>query len=274
MVEALIGFTQGSSTAAAGIAFLGVPGVLVVCSNGNDTGVTSWAWALVDVPSASSLSKTTGASSTFSFTPDVPGCYRVHLTVTDASGNTDTDIRNIAIPLPNGLIIPPFQGFPFPITTIGIGNKPDELNFGLQSRGWAGGSDTSAACMGDALVRRVDALAGTRYIFNGVASGLVLLGTVYTCDPSVITTIMVHADAVCADTSNDHSSGCSYLAVCKYGLTGTVISETSTPASSLLSSAFVGTALNLYASNPTSDTAFHWIVTVRHVDTVTTPLAP
>ena len=148
MVAALIKFTQGATTDVAGRALVGAAGTNVVVSNGDDTGVVSWTYDLLYVPPGSALVvHTQGPSivSTFGMgVPDVFGCYRVRLTVVDANGNTDQDIRNFAIVTTNRhWIIPPYQGNPVPLPLVGVGSKPDELNFGDQAFGWQGDGNTA-----------------------------------------------------------------------------------------------------------------------------------
>jgi len=64
-------------------------GVLVTCSN--QVPATSYLWTLVDVPIRSALVRgTTGASPTFTFTPDVKGTYVIELEVDGGAAPTDT----------------------------------------------------------------------------------------------------------------------------------------------------------------------------------------
>ena len=154
MPTALIKITQDATTDTAGRALIGDTANDVVFSNGSDTGVVAWAWELLYVPPDSALTLVTGTSSTLNIgTPDVPGCYRVRLTVTDAGGNTDTDIRNFAVPTPNrDYIIPPYQGNPAPLPLVGERAKPDELNFGGQAFGWAGDNDAGRVLLHQILL--------------------------------------------------------------------------------------------------------------------------
>jgi hypothetical protein len=154
MPTALTKFTQGINTAPAGIAAVGnLAGGPVIITNGNDSGIDNWTFEILDVPVGSSLSTGvigSGVTNFASFTPDVSGCYRVRLIVSDLIGNFDVDIRNFGVPNSNGWIIPPYQKNPDPID---LSIKSDELNFNSQGRGWADG---------------VEGLLG--YIFNNIDS--------------------------------------------------------------------------------------------------------
>lgn len=145
MATALIVFEQDGVPGTPGQAYEGVDGLLVDVTNSNDTGVTTWTIELVDRPVDSALSIGVLASAVSntpaaSFTPDVPGCYRVKLTVSDGV-TPDVDIRNFGIRNGRGLIVPPYQKLPDPVPVLGsglLGEKPDELNFSGQPRGWGG----------------------------------------------------------------------------------------------------------------------------------------
>jgi len=131
-VSASIAFTQGVQVGAPGVAIIGVDGTLVVVSNGNNTNVVTWTFAFVDVPPTSALPRgvvQTGASPTYSFTPDVTGGYLVQLTTFDIFGNFAIDYRTFQVPETSGRIIPPFKG------------TDQSLNFIISAvmnlRGWA-----------------------------------------------------------------------------------------------------------------------------------------
>ncbi len=130
LVSAQIKFTQGSTTDDAGISVIGVADEEVVVSNGNNDGISFWEWTLLDAPPTSTLDigvfATGSAAQTAAFTPDVTGCYRVQLFVRAQDGKTSTQVRNFAVPNDRGWIIPSFQ------------SGKDELNFGGDTRGWAG----------------------------------------------------------------------------------------------------------------------------------------
>lgn len=145
MVAALIIFDQGGP-GTPGQAFEGTLGSLVTVTNDDNTDVTSWSIELLDVPSGSALS--TGVlnaaatnTPTAGFTPDVPGSYRVSLTVNSGSSE-NKDIRNFGVRNARGIIVPPYQKLPDPLPLPGVTgtalDKPDELNFNGVSRGWAG----------------------------------------------------------------------------------------------------------------------------------------
>jgi len=132
MVAAAVQFTQGATVGPAGMALFGVQGTAVTVANGNNSGVTKWTFFVVDVPPGSSIPigvVQTGASSTWSFTPDHTDSFLIGVTVQDAQGNTATDIRSFTVKRTSGptagFWIPPFSG------------GQQELNFGGSSRGWA-----------------------------------------------------------------------------------------------------------------------------------------
>lgn len=144
MVTALIQFDQGGP-GTAGQAFIGTTSSLVTVTNDDNTDVTEWTIDLLDAPPGSALVPGvagTAVSNTPSatFSPDVPGSYRVRLVVTDGV-DTDTDIRNFGIRNARGIIIPPYQDLPQPLPVLGsgvTGEKPNEQNYSGQTRGWAG----------------------------------------------------------------------------------------------------------------------------------------
>lgn len=148
MPSALLKFTQGATTDIPGRAVSGALGAAVVASNGDDTGVVSWTYELLNTPPGSGIAPTTqgpGPTATFAFgSPDVPGSYRVRLTTEDGAGDTDVDIRNFCVPFPhNGLIAPPYQADPLPLPLTGSGAKPDEMNIAGQLFGWGGDDDAT-----------------------------------------------------------------------------------------------------------------------------------
>jgi hypothetical protein len=162
MATALLKITQGATTDNAGRAVKGALGTNVVFSNGDDTGVVSWKYELLDVPPASAIVPFTqgpGAVATFGMgVPDAVGSYRVRLTVLDAAGNADVDIRNFTVPTASrGWLIPPYQGFPAQLPLSGIGSKPDELNFGGQAKGWHGDNNAARKLLYQILVQ-IDSL--------------------------------------------------------------------------------------------------------------------
>ena len=150
MPTALIKVTQGAVTDVPGNAVQGVQdgATTVVFSNGDDTGVVAWTYQLLYTPPSSGIAPTTQGPSvadTFTMaTPDAPGSYRMKLTVADAAGNEDVDIRNFVVPFPNsGIIVPPYQGLEPPRPLTGPLAKPDEMNIGGHSFGWDGDEDTA-----------------------------------------------------------------------------------------------------------------------------------
>ncbi len=141
---ALIVFDQGGP-GTAGQAFEGtLTGGVVTVDNDDDTGVSLLTYTMLDVPPNSGVSIGAMASGappqTATYTPDLPGSYRVQLEAT-GGGTTDTDIRCFGVRNARGIIIPPYQRNPDPLPFPGsliLGAKPDEQNYGGQARGWAG----------------------------------------------------------------------------------------------------------------------------------------
>ncbi len=161
MPTALIKITQGLTTDVPGRAVKGsLTGGSVAFENGDATDVVAWTYQLLETPPGSAISPTTqGPGPTVDFTmvaPDVPGSYRMMLTVVDAAGVEDVDIRNFAVGFPNlGIIAPPYQGNPPPLPLTGAGAKPDEMNFGGQGDGWGGDTNSARILMYQTL-REVD----------------------------------------------------------------------------------------------------------------------
>lgn len=160
MVASLIKFTQGPNTDLAGRAVKGtlasVDGAVAV-SNDDNTDVVSWQVLMLDAPADSAygalvpyvLASAASATPAASFSPDAPGSYRIMLDVLDGSGQRDRDIRCFGVPSIRGVIAPPYQKNPdpLPVPPPGIitpiaspADKPDEQNYGGQSRGWKGSS--------------------------------------------------------------------------------------------------------------------------------------
>jgi hypothetical protein len=164
MAIALLQFTQGLTTGNPGEALVGVIGDAVVAANSDDTGVDDWTFELAEVPPGSAVPLTAqgpGGLSTLSFTPDVPGCYRIRLTVTPTEDGS-VDIRNFVVRHPRrGHILPPFQALPEPLPLPGsglAGSKPNELNIGGQAFGWVGDDDVSRPLLFQQL-RLLDSVA-------------------------------------------------------------------------------------------------------------------
>jgi hypothetical protein len=158
MPTALIKITQGAITDIAGRSVKGVidGATTVVFSNGDDTGVVLWTYELLYTPPGSGIAPTVqGPSVTDTYTmatPDKPGCYRVRLTVEDAAGVEDVDIRNFGVDFPNvGFLVAPYQANPLPLPLVGVGAKPDEMNFGGQSFGWDGDENAARRLMYQAV---------------------------------------------------------------------------------------------------------------------------
>lgn len=193
MATALLRFTQGLNTDAAGKAVLGAFGdlSLVTVTNGNNAGVTSWKIYLLDAPPDSTtfppinqpqiLAQGVNGTPTVGFTPDVAGTYRLMLEVSDGS-STDRDIRCFGIPDGRGFVRPPYQQNPDPLPTALPGLitldprpiKPDEQNYGSNVRGWAGNGNVGQL---DAFLRQYEDLPPhdvTTTPFTAGADGLPL----------------------------------------------------------------------------------------------------
>lgn len=180
-VTALIKFTQGANTDVPGRAVIGdMTSGGVTVTNGDNTNVVSWEYELLYVPPGSAEPlNLQGPNATPSFAfgqPDVPGSYRVKLTVRDIDGNKDIDIRNLVVPFPNrGLIAPPYQGNPLPLPVVAPAAttpapKPDEMNIAGQAFGWSGDEDTSRKLLYQ-LIAELDAISGSSGSAGGDLSG-------------------------------------------------------------------------------------------------------
>lgn len=126
-VTAAVKFTQGATTDLPGRALVGVAGMLVVASNGDNSNVQVWTWEVLYVPPGSAVPTgvvATGSTPTFQFTPDLPGGYVLRLTVQDASGLVAADVRVFQVLEPSGRRKPPF------------GADARSFNFGGQASGW------------------------------------------------------------------------------------------------------------------------------------------
>lgn len=100
--------------------------VSVLLSNESNTGVTSWRWEFVDVPTGSAATLGSPHASTCAFTPDVEGSYLVQLTVNQ--GIRGQVARSLCVVRDsNGLRIPAFE-------------ETDEANWDIDgipnTRGW------------------------------------------------------------------------------------------------------------------------------------------
>ncbi len=167
---ALIQLTQNAVTPGPGVALVGTAddGAVSV-GNDDNTGVTSWQIDLAYVAPGSSVPvavplafSNSGNTPAASFSPDVPGSYRLVLKVWDVVNRTgdptDVDIRNFVILAPNGLVIPPYQKDPDPLPTLASGEpgaKPNEMNIGGLELGWAGNG------LSDGLLNQAIALIGS-----------------------------------------------------------------------------------------------------------------
>lgn len=173
MVTALIKFTQSAVPGIAGEAYSGIIGSGVTIENGDNSNVLSWKIELLYARPPSTLEVVPGVPTvlgmdditppTGTFTPDVPGSYRIRLTVYDAIGllgNSDQDIRNFIVAMPGrNLIIPPYQALPDPLPLPGSNPpagspapKPDEMNYGGQNYGWGGDNSSNLLGLNESIV--------------------------------------------------------------------------------------------------------------------------
>jgi hypothetical protein len=177
-VSCLVKYVQGASIGTPGVALIGVAGTAVTVSNGGtnpspDPG--TWTFTVLGVPSASAVPTgvvQSGSTQTWTFTPDVAGCYVVQLQVTDnTTAATSTDARAFGIYSSLGApyLIPSFTG------------NSLSLNFGGQTTGWdvymeawlnllatlsgGGGSNQTASFV---------AAAGAYYSTTGKSAGLTM----------------------------------------------------------------------------------------------------
>jgi len=196
---ALLKFAQATvGTGLAGQAFAGVLGQLVTVTNSDNTGVASWQIDLLYAAPGSTTPATTalafsdnGATPTVTFTPNVRRSYRFQLKVWNVPnrvGIPDIDIRVFSVRELNNLFVPPVQIYPLPLPdpqSSLAGAKPNEMNFGGQSGGWAGGIDADGL-LNDLIARHLN-VAGTPAIgkfigYNGttpiwsIPGGLVITG--------------------------------------------------------------------------------------------------
>ena len=127
-VQSLVKFVQGATVGTPGVALLGSAGTSVQVSNGaSNAGVVLWTFAVVSVPYNSAVPvgvAQVGSTTTWTFTPDVTGCFIISLTVSDSFGNTSTDTRAFGILTASGHLVPSFTG------------DNNSLNFGSQLTGW------------------------------------------------------------------------------------------------------------------------------------------
>jgi len=148
-VAALLKFQQGITIGTAGVALYGSSGVPVTASNNDDTNVAVWTYSVVDAPPGSAITpgvKQTGATPTWTFTPDHTDTFLVQLDVTGHDGTTATHQLAFGVKRANGRIVPPFQGV------------PSSINFGSRTRGWSADME--------AWLNYVDSIANETTVFN------------------------------------------------------------------------------------------------------------
>lgn len=89
----------------------------IVVENNDNVDVVNWAFYLLDVPIGSELTPNldapvqSGNDPTYQIPeiPNLPGTYRIQITVTDAEGNSSTDAHDVVVPTYNhGWLIPGF----------------------------------------------------------------------------------------------------------------------------------------------------------------------
>ncbi len=146
-----IRFTQGGNVGAAGVCLLGEANAVVVYENTDNANVSSFAWAMHDVPPGSAVAEGALASgagvSAGTFTPDLPGSYLVGLVATLDDGTRKKGALSFVVPEPNGLVLPPF------------GANATNFNLG-DGKGWASAQRRWLKAGGGG--RRYDLLAGIR----------------------------------------------------------------------------------------------------------------
>ena len=194
---ALLKFTQGTNVGIGGWAFVVTDPAAgsVSIENDDNTDVDSWSVELVYAAPGSALvpgvlaSGVGGSPPAASFSPDVPGPYRVVLRVFDTSMVENVDIRDIIVPLPyRGFLVAPFQRLPQQLPLLGSGEpgeKPDEMNVGGQPYGWAGDDDSSRPMMFQAM-QILDSLVGLPDQSTALPGDTVVLGDDLPNEPIVV----------------------------------------------------------------------------------------
>lgn len=130
-VTASIRFTQaapGPGIGPDGEALVGVAGTSVLCENVDNTDVDTHEWTMESVDHESAVPVgLLGNTSTVNFTPDVPGSYKVKVSLVGTDGSTDEDEKVFSVPHPGrDYINPAFRGI------------AAHHNYSGQARGWAG----------------------------------------------------------------------------------------------------------------------------------------
>lgn len=126
-MSAQIKFVQGVNAPVSGRALQGVTGVLVTASDGSGDAVSSYGWAMLDVPPGSSvLVGSLGGGATVGFTPDIVGGYLVQLT-TNVSGVITSDLRAVLVP----------EDVTYTRFIAPLSADVSSLNINGQTRGWA-----------------------------------------------------------------------------------------------------------------------------------------
>jgi hypothetical protein len=164
-VAAALKFVQGATVGTAGQALFGVTGTSVQASNGaaSPGPVSTWTFTVISVPSGSAIPlgvAQTGSTPTWSFTPDVVGCYLILITVTDSFGNVASDARCFGVKTASGRLIPCFKG------------DYNSLNFTGQATGW----DVYMESWLQALESLIDAGATPPSIIRLTAPGVIVPG--------------------------------------------------------------------------------------------------
>lgn len=122
-------FVQGGNVGAPATSLIGATGASVTASNGgDDTQNKTWTFTMVDVPLGSAVPTgvvQSGATPTFSFTPDVTGGYYLQLATVGNDNSQALDARSFGVLRASGRYIPAFM-------SPAAGN-----NFAGQLRGWA-----------------------------------------------------------------------------------------------------------------------------------------
>lgn len=109
------------------------------------SGNTTYSWGILDRPQGSGATLQNADTATPSFTPDLPGSYRVQL-ITNGGGPGNVQVRIAACTFDAaGAVVN--RGWRIPA----YGETPSEANFGGQARGWSEAMDVILADVRTAL---------------------------------------------------------------------------------------------------------------------------
>jgi hypothetical protein len=102
----------------------------LVTARSTTAGNLSYAWSLLDKPPGSAATLTGATLINATFTPDIPGSYRVQL-ITNGGGPGNIQILVAAVTFDNAGVLTQ-NGWRIPA----LGERPEENNFGGQLRSW------------------------------------------------------------------------------------------------------------------------------------------